>query len=539
VSNKFQFGGRPRMPHQIKGLKFLIEKKGIGALFWDPGVGKTAPTWDYLSVLALKSPAQEVRVLVVAPIAAVDTWVNQAKEWASPQVSVWAEVVGGSIRQKGDTLAVRAGNPRKRGKGDSRAFQSRGDGLGRAQVFWARGPSGGGDLRVLSPDDLPGPRVILCAVNIDAFSSRAAWGSRTMADYMLESVKRFQPEVAVVDESHLIKGTSSNTSSLLGRIGKHVPRRIILTGTPMPNGPLDIYGQWRFLAPQAFSKHVGSPRDTTYGDFEERYARKGGYMGKQVMGYQNLDELRRVVAENAMVVRKRDALKDLPSYTDNVVPVHLSPKEQRAYDEMKKNLAVEFAGEVIIAGNRLAQAMRLRQITSGYLPAKDGGEELGGSKTKAITSIVNETLIGENRVIVFVNFSRDIQNLQKSIGRDKNTRVEIISGGVPADKRIEIRERFGNTRKHPERIVLVAQISTVSMSINEFVTASHAVFGSLTQRRDDHVQARDRLHRNGQTRPVTFWYALAPGTVDEVIFDAYLKKTSLEAGILKHIREAG
>src|SRR5690625_5600494 len=159
-----------------------------------------------------------------------------------------------------------------------------------------------------------------------------------------------------------------------------------------------------------------------------------------------------------MVVRKRDALKDLPSYTDNVVPVHLSPKEQRAYDEMKKNLAVEFAGEVIIAGNRLAQAMRLRQITSGYLPAKDGGEELGGSKTKAITSIVNETLIGENRVIEFVNFSRDIQNLQKSIGRDKNTRVEIISVREPADKRRKIRARFGHTQHHPESIVLGASI---------------------------------------------------------------------------------
>src|SRR5690625_1085396 len=105
VSNKFQFGGRPRMPHQIKGLKFLIEKKGIGALFWDPGVGKTAPTWDYLSVLALKSPAQEVRVLVVAPIAAVDTGVTQAKEWASPQLSGWAEEVGESVEQKGDARA--------------------------------------------------------------------------------------------------------------------------------------------------------------------------------------------------------------------------------------------------------------------------------------------------------------------------------------------------------------------------------------------------------------------------------------------------
>src|SRR5690625_7900382 len=100
------------MPHQITGLKFLIEKKGIGALFWDPGVGKTAPTWDYLSVLALKSPAQEVRVLVVAPIAAVDTGVNQAKERASPQASGWAEAAGGWMRQQGNRRAARTRSPR-------------------------------------------------------------------------------------------------------------------------------------------------------------------------------------------------------------------------------------------------------------------------------------------------------------------------------------------------------------------------------------------------------------------------------------------
>lgn len=538
MSRKFIFGGRPRRPHQVKGLRFLIKKRGVGGLLFDPGTGKTAVAWDYMSILALAHPAQEARVLVVAPIAAVDTWVTQAEEWASPQVSYWAEVLGGSIKQKGDTLAIRGGSPRRSPKGRSKALKSRGEGVRRAQVFKARGRNPGEDLDVLSPDDLPGPRVIMCSVNLDAFSSRAAYGSRTMADFMLESVKRFAPDLVIVDESHLIKSPSSNVSNLMGRIAKHAPRRIILTGTVMPNGPLDVYGQWRFLAPRAFSKYVGSPRDTTYGDFEQRYAQKGGFMGKQVTGYQNLDELREVMAQNSMVVRKQDALKDLPPFTDNIVRVNLSAKERAAYDDMRSALAVELRGEKVIAANRLAQAMRLRQITSGYLPGEDGGLRLGDSKVRVITSIVNETLIGENRVVVFCNFSREIEELQKSIGKHRGTRVEVISGSVPQDKRLEIRRRFGDTKKHPERIVLVAQISTVSMSINEFVTASHAVFGSLTQRRDDHVQGRDRLHRIGQRLPVTFWYALVPDSVDEVIFDAYVKKTSLEAGILKHIQEA-
>jgi hypothetical protein len=60
-------------------------------------------------------------------------------------------------------------------------------------------------------------------------------------------------------------------------------------------------------------------------------------------------------------------------------------------------------------------------------------------------------------------------------------------------------------------MILIAQTRTMSLAVNELVTASHAVFGSLSLQRDDMIQARDRLNRIGQTRPVTFWYALAPG----------------------------
>lgn len=67
------------------------------------------------------------------------------------------------------------------------------------------------------------------------------------------------------------------------------------------------------------------------------------------------------------------------------------------------------------------------------------------------------------------------------------------------------------------------------------VTASHCIFGSLSQRRDDLEQAKARLDRSGQTRPVTFWYALGQGTVDEVIFQSHADRTNLETAMLRHI----
>src|SRR3546814_19093464 len=91
--------------------------------------------------------------------------------------------------------------------------------------------------------------------------------------------------------------------------------------------------------------------------------------------------MQQVMARNAIVVRKEDAL-DLPAITDVAVPVHLSPRERDAYDSMKQQLAAVLAnGALATVPNRLAQMMRLRQITSGYVPDDTGVmQAIGDSK---------------------------------------------------------------------------------------------------------------------------------------------------------------
>ena len=72
--------------------------------------------------------------------------------------------------------------------------------------------------------------------------------------------------------------------------------------------------------------------------------------------------------------------------------------------------------------------------------------------------------------------------------------------------------------------------------MNELVTANNAIFASLSQQRDDLIQARDRLNRIGQKRKMTFWFPLARGTVDEVIYRSHEDRTNLEAAVLKHVQ---
>jgi len=256
-------------------------------------------------------------------------------------------------------------------------------------------------------------------------------------------------------------------------------------------------------------------------------------MGKQVIGYQNIDEMQDIMALNAVVARKVDAL-DLPPVTPVVVPVNLNAAETQAYNDMKRNLAAALLnGGLALAPNRLAQMMRLRQITSGHLPDNSGTvHELGSSKVDTIASLVHDTLAGEKRVLVFGLFVHELKALEKALARE-GTEILTVRGGSDAGDRLAIRQRFGSD--DPQRMVLVAQIKTLSLAVNELVTASHVIFGSLSQQRDDLIQGIDRLHRIGQKNPVTVWYCLAPGTVDEVIKTSHDNRTNLEQSVLRHI----
>lgn len=540
MGEKFVPGGPQRFRHQKLGLRSLISTAGIGALLFDPGTGKTAVALDYASILALMSTTGEARVLVVCPVAATDTWVLQAKTFVSDKVNWWAEVLGGSIVERAEALASRGDqpfraapvtgkvrNPRPR---LTRAQLPRMQHVGLSQFTDSSHPE------ARSINDIPTPRLVLEIINIDTLSSRRRYGSKTVADKVLDGVRRFAPELVIVDESHKIKSATSNASRLMGRMTSFVRRRILLTGTVMPHGPLDVFGQWRFADPYAFGEvnADGSRRSATFNGFRGRYATMGGFMGHEVKGYRNLDEMQAIMAKIAVVARKRDVL-DLPPTTDVVVPVHLNAAEQRAYSEMTRDLLVKLeSGDTATAGNRLTSLMRLRQITGGFLPDDSGVlHVIGDSKAQVIDSIVNDQLLGESRVVVFCVFTKELEILAQKLAR-KGTEIMTISGATPTDERQRMRQRFGSD--DPARMVMICQIRTMSLAVNELVTACNAVFGGLSQQRDDLVQARDRLNRIGQTRPVTFWYAVAPNTIDQVILDSHQQRTDLETAALSHIK---
>lgn len=513
------------MAHQNEGVAFLESVDGIGALLWEPGVGKTGATLAWIDRLAARQ--QEVRVLVVAPLTAADTWVLQPP--------LFMDSVVKARMLQGSTVSI------------LNQISAAGD--------WAKVPTAKIQTNHTAGSQF-NSRVTILSMSSGALSSFCK--DRTKVVKVLRAVRKYKPHVVIVDESHLIKSPTSNVSKAMYQIGQLAPHRIILTGTVNPKDPLDCYGQWRFLAPWTFSDQYGEPytkdplrmtrtqqagiRPWPWGRFRDRYASMGGYKGKAITGVNThtIGELHDRVAERSHVMLKADAL-DLPPVNDVDVHVALSPREMRAYQEMADDLVAEMeSGELVEAVNPLSKLMKLRQIAAGFVKDTETGEVhvIGDSLRKAVKEVVEVTLAGEDRIVVFAYFRSECALLASELAKDKNTTVEIITGQTKAAERLAIRKRFGDVSGNPGRTILVAQQRTMSMSVNELVTAQNAVYASMSERRDDWIQSRGRLDRKGQIgQHVTFWNCYTPGLIGQIMIDRHKDRGDLEAALLNHIRE--
>lgn len=508
------------MQHQIDGVKFLDSVDGIGALLWDPGVGKTYATLAWIDKLA--AAQQEVRVLVVAPLTAADTWVLQTPGIMDSVVK--ARMLQGSTLTILDKIAV-SGN-------------------------WTSVPAAPIGVDHAGPN--LDQRVTILSVSAGAFSSYC--DERTKTVRVLRAIRKYNPHVIVMDESQLIKSATANISKAMYQIGQLAPHRIILTGTVNPLSILDCYGQWRFLAPWTFSdqseeefvktpltmtrQQQASIRPWAWGRFKDMYTTRGGFKGKGIGGFQHTRDLRDRVAVRSMVVRKEDAL-DLPPTTDVNIHVQLSAREMKVYKEMAEELVAEMDdGTLLEAVNALAKMMKLRQIAAGFVKDTDLDtiHVIGDSLRAAVKEVAEVTLAGEQRIVVFAYFRRECEMLADSL-RQKGVTVELVTGSTKASERLAVRQRFLDVSGNPERTILVAQQRTMSLSVNELVTAQHAIYASQSERRDDWVQSRGRLDRNGQTKPVTFWNCFTPGLIGEIMLNRHIDRGNLEKALLDHIRQ--
>lgn len=326
-----------------------------------------------------------------------------------------------------------------------------------------------------------------------------------------EELLRKKFDLAVFDESQSLKGHTTLQSKACFNVAMSCPHRLILTGTPIHNSPLDCYGQFRCLSSDIFGN--------SYYKFRARYAIMGGYLGKQILKYINMGEFKEKILRCSSVKLKEEVL-DLPPRTYEVIRIDLTDDQQRMYKQLREDFMTEMGSAVVTAPVVLTRLMRFSQITAGFYKDITGKEHSYETNPKQ-DWLVEWLKDHGHKTIVFVRFIHELKSLEQRLTESGIGYVSVH--GNTAD-RISVVNDFN--QRH-ELQVFIGQIDTAGQGIN-LQSASYCVFLSNNYSWGDREQAESRIHRQGQkAKNCTYIDVVARGTIDEKVLKILKHKESL------------
>lgn len=314
-------------------------------------------------------------------------------------------------------------------------------------------------------------------------------------------LQKWKPDMIILDESHRIKNRKAARSKAIHHLKSKF--RLIMSGSPMGKCISEVWSQFKFLKPDIFG---------TYSQFQDRYLKMGGYMKFKVVGYKNEEEFADKLHSVAFRVTK-DECMDLPPLSYQRLYVESDVKSRAIYDEMDLNYFFEEKGEEVSVDREATKQMKLRQIVGGLV--KSDSQELvhvSNIKASALEDLLEDRR-GDKTVIYF-SFTHEIK-IAEAIAKKMKMGYLTLQGSTPERERAVFEDRF---QEDPNIEVAFIQVATGAEGMT-LTAADVTVFYSPTFSYIGYVQARDRINRKGQTRPMTIIFIIMKDTVDERVVD--------------------
>lgn len=354
-------------------------------------------------------------------------------------------------------------------------------------------------------------KIFWVIMNVEAFSTLKG------ADFALKFCAK-NKVIACVDESTKIKTPSATRTKNILKLRPVTTHRRIMSGTPITQGPLDAYSQFAFLDPSILGF-------SSFFSFKNFFAVTGGYGGKEVVGYTNLETLQTLVDAYSYRVLKVDCL-DLPEKIYQRLTVTMNPEQKRLYKQVSDEMLATFSGHEIEVINVLAQMLRLAQITGGYLPIpeEERVEPIPGANPK-LEALLDTTENITGKAIIWCRFRPEIDLIQRAL-RDKYGDESVVEfhGGVNTDDRAIARRSFQDPDSPVRWFVGQVQTGGVGLTLTQ---AKTVFYFSNSFSLEDRLQSEDRAHRIGQDQHVTYIDIVARGTIDVKVLAALRSKKNL------------
>lgn len=353
------------------------------------------------------------------------------------------------------------------------------------------------------PEDFEADVIV---INYDILGKRVTKeNGKTSLEIRLDGMKKKSFSLVIADEIHFLKNRKSIRSKTFKKLTHKVPSVIGLSGTLIMNRPAELLNILMLIER---IKEI-APDDQYHHYFFERYCNmKETNFGMDISGASNIKELNRLLKECCYFqVSKRDALKELPSISENVVECEITNK--RAYKKADNDL-LQFIEDKFKDQEKVDKAARAE-----FLVKLSTLKQLSlEGKEKFIKKWVEEWMEAneEEKLLVFASQSAILTKIAEEFKEGL-----LITGSTTTKKRDENLQKF--TLEKNKR-VLFANIGCLGTGVDglQKVCSNMAIL-ELPPRPSDLVQVIGRLERSGQENPVTIQYLLSPETIDQDLWE--------------------
>lgn len=325
-------------------------------------------------------------------------------------------------------------------------------------------------------------------------------------------------ECVVMDESHMIKNTSSNTYKNIKKLIKEIPSKVFLSGTPAPNRVKELFTVLNIISPLDFATktefyehycgltYIPRPKKKEGEedwDADDDIHFQGGW--QQSEGGMRLEELYHKIAPYTYRKRKFEVLKDLPDKIYQKILIEMTDEQLEQYEKIEEGVANEiFSDEQMSSVNILTIMLRLRQYTSMIK---------GAPTVELVKRLLEE---GEKSVVVD-QFKEPILEMKKMLGDVAG----LHTGDENADERNIVKTNFQDP--NGDIMVFLASIATTKYGLT-LTAASKLFMTTLPWSPGEYDQVADRCHRIGQKDTVFIYPMVVKGTIDEYVFNMIEKK---------------
>lgn len=441
--------------YQLHCIERLITDTALG-LFLEMGLGKTAIVLTAVNDLKYNR-FQVVKVLVIAPKKVAEaTWSNEAAQWDHLRHLRVVTVLGSAAKR------IRALNTP-------------------------------GDVYVINRENV---------------------------QWLVEYYRNAWPfDMVVVDELSSFKNHQAKRFKALTWVRPHIKRIAGLTGTPTPNGLIDLWAQVYLL-------DQGERLGKRIGQFRERYFNPDQRNAQQVFSYAPKPGadgvIQRLIGDICISMRAEDYL-ELPDCITVDVPVMLDTKAQTAYQRLEREMLLEVDESTIDAGTAAVLSNKLLQLCNGAVYDGDhNAVEIHKCKVEAFLELV-EGLNGQP-ALVFYGFRHDRDRLMKVLAK---TKLRVRELKTPQD------QTDWNDRKVD---ILLAHPASAGHGLNLQHGGNHTIWFGLNWSLELYQQANARLHRQGQVEKVIIHRLVVKGGLDEDVAEALEGKRATQDALIDALK---